>query len=354
MDPYLTTVLVARNDGHAGDFLHRLNICLDTLAALATRHDLSVEFLIVEWNPPSDRPRLAEVIRIPEELGPVSVRIVEVPPEAHERLPNAEQMPIFQFIGKNAGIRRARGEFVLATNADIILNDELMSYLSRRPLEHGSFYRIDKYDVEEAAHSGHAVVPLDASIDEQLDYCIKNTVWINRIDGQYRVDGGLMTLLTHKTKETALRLMDSPTNIGEAINRMKIKNRFRRRHPPSSVYDLHYGGSGDFIILSKDDWLDLRGFPELTTQYHGDAYTCVKAAAAGYDENILNPPMRIYHQEHPTGHSDRPRTEWRELVSWSREALTAAPTDPTRFNETDNWGLTDENLSERTVEPAEA
>ena len=49
-------------------------------------------------------------------------------------------------IGKNVGIRRARGQFVLATNIDILFSDELAKYLAARRLEPGRMYRIDRHD----------------------------------------------------------------------------------------------------------------------------------------------------------------------------------------------------------------
>jgi hypothetical protein len=49
-------------------------------------------------------------------------------------------------IGKNVGIRRARGQFVLATNVDILFSDELAEYLASRRLERGRMYRSDRYD----------------------------------------------------------------------------------------------------------------------------------------------------------------------------------------------------------------
>jgi hypothetical protein len=49
-------------------------------------------------------------------------------------------------IGKNVGIRRARGRFVLATNVDILLDDATVRYLRDR-LTPGTMLRIDRYDV---------------------------------------------------------------------------------------------------------------------------------------------------------------------------------------------------------------
>jgi len=79
--PYLSVVATARNDDHGGNPLYRMQLFVDGLIAQCDRHRLPAELVLVEWNPPTDRPRLAEVLRWPESDGWCRVRIVEVPPE---------------------------------------------------------------------------------------------------------------------------------------------------------------------------------------------------------------------------------------------------------------------------------
>jgi S-adenosylmethionine hydrolase len=85
-------------------------------------HNLSSELIIVEWNPPAGRDRLAKALRWPSDTGPCEVRIIEVPPEVHARYRQAAALPLYQMIAKNVGIRRARGEFILSTNIDIVFS----------------------------------------------------------------------------------------------------------------------------------------------------------------------------------------------------------------------------------------
>jgi hypothetical protein len=81
-------------------------------------------------------------------------------------------------IGKNVGIRRARGRFLLATNIDILFNDELMRFLKAGRLQQGKIYRIDRTDVE-------TNVPVDASVVEQLAYCRSHHLRTNRPAGTF-------------------------------------------------------------------------------------------------------------------------------------------------------------------------
>src|SRR5205823_6021070 len=114
--PYLSIVATTRNDDHGGDALARTQIFLDALAAQCERHGLDAELVLVEWNPPADRPGLRDALRWPEPGNHFEARIIEVPESIHSRLEHSDQLPLFQMIAKNVGIRRARGSFVLATN----------------------------------------------------------------------------------------------------------------------------------------------------------------------------------------------------------------------------------------------
>jgi len=97
-------------------------------------------------------------------MGPCQVRFIEVSREIHDRLPNAATIPLHQMIAKNAGIRRARGQFVLATNLDIIFSAELMRFLGERRLERRKLYRVDRTDVA-------SQIPAGATVDELLAFC---------------------------------------------------------------------------------------------------------------------------------------------------------------------------------------
>src|SRR5207237_808326 len=119
-DPYLSVVVTSRNDDHGQSLLRRMQTFVNALIGQCKRHGLRAELVLVEWNPPADRPRFIEALRWPEDTGPCQVRIIEVPPELHARFRHAENLPLFQMIAKNVGIRRARGRYVLATNIDIL------------------------------------------------------------------------------------------------------------------------------------------------------------------------------------------------------------------------------------------
>ena len=179
-NPYLSLVVTARNDDHGGNLLDRMQAFVGGWLEQARRYAIDSELIIVEWNPPAGRPRLRETLSWPADPGPCRVRFIEVPPALHARFAHAEALPLYQMVGKNAGIRRARGEFVLATNIDILFSSELAAFLAGRRLRHGRMYRIDRHD----AMSG---VPVEAAIEEQLAWCRSHLIRVNTREGTFRV-----------------------------------------------------------------------------------------------------------------------------------------------------------------------
>lgn len=187
-EAYLSIVVTARNDDHGGNLLDRMQAFVNGWIGQARRHNISSELIIVEWNPPSDRPRLAEALAWPEDPGPCQIRIIEVPNELHRRLTHAAALPLYQMIGKNVGIRRARGQFILATNIDILFSSELAAYLASKQLKPGRMYRIDRHDVM-------SNVPANGSVEEQLEYCRTHLVRVNVREGTYPISPNGQTIL---------------------------------------------------------------------------------------------------------------------------------------------------------------
>jgi hypothetical protein len=179
-EPYLSLVVAARNDDHGGNLLGRMQAFVSGWIAQANRHRIPSELIVVEWNPPEGRPRLHEVLRWPANTGFCQVRFIEVPSELHDRFTHAKALPLYQMIGKNVGIRRARGQFILATNIDILFSDELAAWLAERKIELGRMYRIDRHDVM-------SEVPVEAPVEEQLAYCASHLIRINAREGTFPV-----------------------------------------------------------------------------------------------------------------------------------------------------------------------
>ena len=151
-----------------------------------SRHRVPAELIVVEWDPPADRPRLHQALNWPASEY-CEVRILEVPEELHRTLRHWRVLPLYQMIAKNAGIRRARGEYILATNIDILFSDELFAFLAAREPRPGKMYRIDRWDVM-------ADVPSGEPIEKQLAWCNSHLLRVNAREGTIRLnpDGSRM------------------------------------------------------------------------------------------------------------------------------------------------------------------
>jgi hypothetical protein len=180
VEPYLSVVVTTRNDDHGGDPLARLQAFVNCFDEQCRRSRLDAEVIVVEWNPPPDKPRVGALLRLPERPF-CTYRFIEVSSELHRQLQHADVLPLFQMIAKNVGIRRARGRFVLATNIDIILSTELVEYLARQPLQPRRLYRVDRHDIQ-------ADVPLDAPLESQMAYCASHQLRVHGRSGSRPVD----------------------------------------------------------------------------------------------------------------------------------------------------------------------
>ena len=180
--PYISVVMAARNDNHGENMLGRMQASLHSWICLAQRCGLRSEIVIVEWNPPKDRAPLKDALEWPSDADLCDIRFVTVPPEVHAAIPYASAIHLHQMIAKNVGIRRARGQFVLATNIDIIFSAELMRFFAEQRLERGKFYRMDRYDVA-------SNIPGGTAVDELLGFCDRNIQRVSAREGTWSTNG---------------------------------------------------------------------------------------------------------------------------------------------------------------------
>ena len=81
--PTISFVFPVHDPDYGGGLLARTQRHLDALIALANRYRLLSEIIIVEWNPRQDRAPFRESLHWRDDLGHVSLRFVEVPPDIH-------------------------------------------------------------------------------------------------------------------------------------------------------------------------------------------------------------------------------------------------------------------------------
>jgi hypothetical protein len=123
---------------------------------------------------------------------------------------------------------------------------------------------------------------------------------------------------------------------------------------------LHLNGCGDFQLMAREHWFELRGYPEFQTfSMNIDALLSCAAHYAGVRECVLESPLHIYHIEHERGSGWTPEGEGtlrRRIaergVTWldSRDVFLWAAymhwlNRPMIFNPSD-WGLGTPQLEE--------
>jgi hypothetical protein len=136
---------------------------------------------------------------------------------------------------------------------------------------------------------------------------------------------------------------------------------------PESPLFLHTNACGDFTLMARERWADLRAYAEFDLySFNVDSLLCYAAHHGGAREEVWKDPLRIYHIEHGTGSGWTPEgqaqlfdrlqakgigwLEYRELVAWAAQMRRL--NSPMIFNG-ENWGMGDVDLKE-TVVPAKS
>jgi hypothetical protein len=439
-----------------------MQIFVTGLLQQCRRFGLHSELIIVEWNPPSDRPKLAEALTWPVQPGPCVVRIIEVPENIHRRFKHSEKLSLFQMIAKNVGIRRARGQFVLATNIDVLFSDDLVRFLSDGGLLENAMYRIDRHDAP-------ATVPPEATIQQQLEFCRRNVIRVNQRDGTFKPKGLLARWLKRRRNLASVEfqrrmpsvylglartshawtwfvkkssrlfswirvwfpyrfhwrsLFDYRALGSYFMNRLRLLRRIcvkltsgrrdditlpvpnginwreywlrvdheeqdskraQMQDKDSALHKglvrtlredgtwpgehkkeiprrlLHTNACGDFTLLSRKRWHDLRGYPEWEMySFNIDSFLCYSAYYGGAEEIMLEDPCRFYHIEHESGwtpeqsvqlrsrmeHRGIPWFDWLDCVEWIEHMqFQQAPA----IVNNEAWGLASAKLHEIVI-----
>jgi hypothetical protein len=281
----LSIVYGSRNDDYGGKLTLRTECSIHTIAGLANHFKLPTELVIVEWNPPADRPRLKEAISWPNPSEYLSIRLIVVPGNIHEDLAGESRVPMFEYIAKNVGIRRACGKFILSTNPDIVFSHELFKYFATQNLNPQLFYRATRVD---------GFGPSNSDIDWQdiIAHC-KGTA--------YRA---------HYSNGTKSLKPNMPGRIGDLSK--GVFGSFKKLFPH---FRLFTNAAGDFLMMAANAWNDMQGYPELLTTAYIDGYGCYRAFSEGYKEFCFDESAVVYHQEHNLiarqGRPVTPRVQYR-------------------------------------------
>ncbi|KAL9557501.1 hypothetical protein MBANPS3_001355 [Mucor bainieri] len=128
---YMSVVLVARNDDYGNGQLERLQNMLDSTFLMAQSTKTRIEVLIIEWNPVQGKRSIADTYRF-RRSEHLTWRIITVPFEIHSTFQHPHPKALYEFEGKNLGIRHARGEYVVCVNQDDIWSQNMYNAIKSR------------------------------------------------------------------------------------------------------------------------------------------------------------------------------------------------------------------------------
>ncbi|MEW6088411.1 MAG: hypothetical protein AB1498_08925 [bacterium] len=262
--PYLSIVTSSRNDDHGGNMFKRTQTTLSSVIGQLEKYKLKSEVILTDYNPPSHKPLLKDVLCWPEETKYCTIRYLVVPSSIHTRFKDSDKTPYNFSVAQNAGLKRARGKFVLMTSIDILFSDELIEFVAKEILEADKIYRTDRQDVNRNI--------LEVSSADLLEFCRKNVIWIHTRN---------ISIPVVRKKKQHLRSRNLDINAGN------------RDFP-----NLHLNGA-DLLLMSRESWHSLRGFPERDNLGLGvEILLCNMAYLKGIKEEMLPDECCIYHIDH--------------------------------------------------------
>lgn len=312
MPNLITIVTCTRNDNHGGNLIERTNTFLNSLAEKLIKFELKVELIIVEWNKIENSPSITKTLDFEKIKKVADVKVISVPASMHNNIENSDKIHFFQMIAKNVGIRRAKGDFIICTNIDIIFNDELMIYLKNTNLIEKMIYRVDRHDL---SISSTKIFFNDQQLNEHVNYinCMNYTYDVLQ-KRKFFVKFSLRALaetLFYFIKDNNIAVIAS--HIFKKIKKFKILNinlYFKKLLNIifniifSSNEEIHTNACGDFMMLDKKSWHQLCGYWELPIfSWHLDSLFLWKAHHSGIKFKNLDKNIFVYHLSHESGGS---------------------------------------------------
>lgn len=234
--PLISLVVTGRNDSYGvrGRLLDTLRFNHRELSG----RGIPYEYVLTEWAPDPQHPLLADLIAetLPDTDGLVTSYVVD--PEYHAALTMNPRIPYMDYLAKNVGIRRARGRFILGSNVDIYLGRRVLEMLESRAFAPRTVYRAVRCDLKQG-------------------FSHERPTW---------------------------DVLEDPSHL-EA--------------PPRPLKKpLLLGGSGDFVLLDRETFHELRGYNEVyrLARVGVDANFLVKAYSTGLEFVDVGGP--VYHINH--------------------------------------------------------
>jgi hypothetical protein len=117
----ISVVVTAKNDNYGGDLKFRANLALNQMI------NVFDEVIYVDWC--SDGKSLLDELNLNFKKNLKHIRVLKKDLEPLN--PSLVEVPMIDVLGRNVGVRRAKGDFILSTNIDIIISKIHEKFLSK-------------------------------------------------------------------------------------------------------------------------------------------------------------------------------------------------------------------------------
>lgn len=137
----LSAVIVSRNDNYGGNLIERSSYCFNSMI------DTFDEVFYIDWNSDS-KSLLNEVKENIQFKGNFNHIVIE--PKIAKMLTNfdSEAQKCCEVLGRNIGLRRASGDWIVSTNIDIIAPRRKDLKDTINTLDKNTFYTVSRRDAE--------------------------------------------------------------------------------------------------------------------------------------------------------------------------------------------------------------
>ncbi len=137
----ISAVIVSRNDNYGGNLIERASYCFNSMI------DTFDEVFYIDWNSPTQS-LLEEVKSNVKFKG--NFKHIVIDPEHASLLTNHDPhaQKCCEVLGRNIGIRRSTGDWIVSTNIDIIAPKRSELENTFNTIEHDAFYTISRRGID--------------------------------------------------------------------------------------------------------------------------------------------------------------------------------------------------------------
>jgi len=283
----ISAVLVSRNDNYGGNLKERAVCCINSMI------DCMDEIWYIDWNTDNDKQSLLyEIYDDISHTGKINHIVVDSETAKALTWNNPNAQKCCEVLGRNLGIRRATGDWIISTNIDVIApkRNDLINTI--KDLDENTFYTLSRRS---------------ADVDfAKWDY----KDWKRIRDDLYK-------------------------SVGERHFNEKVTN--------GDDYSI-ISCCGDFQMAHKELWKDIKGFEErLIYCLYSDTNVQKKAVMHEYElKAIFNPP--IFHINHGKGGAG-----FLDGINRVANNLTDAITTQNKTQNLSTWGFSNNEVEYETI-----